>query len=107
MIVSHPSVMEAAAVGVPHEVKGETVWCFRILDGEGSEELVSELMALVDSEIGKAFRPERIIFVEDLPRTRSAKILRRAIRAAAVGDDPGDLTSLENPQAIEAIKAAV
>jgi len=107
VLVSHPSVTEAAAVGVPHEVKGETVWCFCVLNGEGSDELVSELIALVDAEIGKAFRPERIIFVNDLPRTRSAKILRRAIRAAAVGEDPGDLTSLENPQAIEAIKAAV
>ncbi|MBW3588402.1 MAG: acetate--CoA ligase [Actinobacteria bacterium] len=107
VLVSHPSVTEAAAVGVPHEVKGEAVWCFCILDGEGSDELVSELTALVDAEIGKAFRPERIIFVNDLPRTRSAKILRRAIRAAAIGEDPGDLTSLENPQAIEAIKAAI
>lgn len=107
VLVSHPSVTEAAAVGVPHEVKGETVWCFCVLNGEGSDELASELTALIDAKVGKAFRPERIIFVSDLPRTRSAKILRRAIRAAAVGEDPGDLTSLENPQAIEAIKAAI
>jgi acetyl-CoA synthetase len=60
----------------------------------------------VAEHLGKAFRPERVIFVDELPRTRSAKILRRAIRAAVIGKDPGDLSSLENPAALEAIRTA-
>lgn len=109
VMVSHPSVVEAAAVGIPHEVKGETVWCFCVLgpDAEGSDELAAELTMMVDDEIGKAFRPGRIVFVPELPKTRSAKILRRAVRARALGEDPGDLTSLENPSALEAITQAV
>lgn len=107
-LVSHPSVMEAAAVGIPHDVKGEIVWCFCVLspEAEPGEALERELTALVDKEIGKAFRPERIVFVPELPRTRSAKILRRAIRATVLGEDPGDLSSLENPQAIESLQGA-
>jgi acetyl-CoA synthetase len=66
-----------------------------------------ELRDRVDQEIGKVFRPERIVFVADLPRTRSAKILRRAVRATALGNDPGDLSSLENPAALDAIAAAL
>ncbi|MFN2610947.1 MAG: acetate--CoA ligase [Actinomycetota bacterium] len=109
VFVSHPSVMEAAAVGVDHEVKGETVWGFCVLtpDSRGSDELAAELKQMVDAEIGKAFRPEKIFFVTELPRTRSAKILRRAIRAIALGKEPGDLTSLENPSALTAIQDAV
>ncbi|HVE76640.1 MAG TPA: AMP-binding protein [Actinomycetota bacterium] len=109
VLVSHPKVAEAAAVGIDHEVKGEAVWCFCVLNPgeEGSPELQKELTSLVDAEIGKAFRPQRIVFVPELPRTRSAKILRRAIRAKVMGEDPGDLTSLENPGALEAIDAAL
>lgn len=109
VLVAHPSVVEAAAVGIPHDVKGEAVWCFCVLDpGAGETEgLRSELLELTDKEIGKAFRPERIIFVTELPRTRSAKILRRAVRATVLGEDPGDLSSLENPQAISSIASAV
>ncbi len=109
VLVSHPKVAEAAAVGIDHEVKGEAVWCFCVLGPgeEGSPELQQELTSLVDAEIGKAFRPQRIVFVPELPRTRSAKILRRAIRATVMGEDPGDLTSLENPGALEAIEEAL
>ena len=109
VLVEHPAVVEAAAVGIPHDIKGETVWCFCVLtaDSEDGEGLIQELKTLVDDKIGKAFRPERVIFVPELPRTRSAKILRRAIRAKVLGTDPGDLSSLENPQAVEAISAAL
>ena len=108
VLVGHPAVVEAAAVGVPHEVKGEAVWCFCILSmGEDPVRVAAELRDRVDQEIGKVFRPARIVFVPDLPRTRSAKILRRAVRATALGDDPGDLSSLENPAALEAIAAAL
>jgi acetyl-CoA synthetase len=61
----------------------------------------------VADELGKAFKPDRILFVEALPKTRSAKIVRRAVRAKALGADPGDLTSLENPEALDQIEAAV
>jgi acetyl-CoA synthetase len=62
---------------------------------------------MVEAALGKAFRPDQIRFVSALPKTRSAKILRRAVRAAALGEDPGDLSSLENPAALEEIKRAV
>jgi len=100
-------VVEAAAVGIPHEVKGEAVWCFCVLSGEPAEGLAARLAGLVETQIGKPFRPERMVFVGDLPRTRSAKIVRRAIRAVVRGEDPGDLTSLENPAALDAIERAL
>jgi acetyl-CoA synthetase len=109
LLVSHPAVAESAAVGVPDEVKGEKVWCFAVLKPgiEASDALRHELRAIVEASLGKAFRPDRIRFVSSLPKTRSAKILRRAVRAAALGEDPGDLSSLENPQALEEIKRSV
>jgi acetyl-CoA synthetase len=107
--VAHPAVREAAAIGVPHEVKGEVAWIFCVLlpGEEPSDELASSVAAVVAGELGKAFAPDRILFVEALPRTRSAKIVRRAVRAKALGTDPGDLSSLENPEALDAIEAAV
>ena len=68
---------------------------------------MSRLADLVETTIGKPFRPERVIFVADLPHTRSAKIVRRAIKAMVLGTDPGDLTSLENPACLDAIGAAL
>jgi len=107
VLVGDPAVVEAAAVGIPHEVKGEAVWCFCVLSGEPAEGLAARLAGLVETQIGKPFRPERMVFVGDLPRTRSAKIVRRAIRAVVRGEDPGDLTSLENPAALDAIERAL
>jgi len=106
VLAGHPAVAEAAAVGVPHPVKGEAVWCFVVPrpDAEHDETLAAELADLVAGHLGKAFRPSRVLFVDELPRTRSAKILRRAIRAAVSGEDPGDLSSLENPSALDAIR---
>jgi acetyl-CoA synthetase len=107
--VEHPAVVECAAVGIPHDVKGETVWCFCILkpDVKPTDELAAEIKKVISGELGKAFAPERILFVEELPKTRSAKILRRAIRAKALGEDPGDLSSLENPSALEGIEKSL
>jgi acetyl-CoA synthetase len=104
--VGHPAVREAAAIGVPHEVKGETAWIFCCLlpGADATEQEVAEHVA---SELGKAFKPDRIFFVDALPKTRSAKIVRRAVRAKALGSDPGDLSSLENPESLDAIEAAV
>ncbi len=107
--VEHPDVVECAAVGIPHEVKGETVWCFCILKPgvDPTESLQKDIRNVIAGELGKAFAPERILFVEELPKTRSAKILRRAIRAKALGEDPGDLSSLENPSALEGIEKSL
>ena len=107
--VDHPDVMECAAIGVPDEVKGETVWCFCILrpEAEASDELTKAVRGVIAEQLGKAFAPSRILFVEELPKTRSAKILRRAIRAKALGEDLGDLSSLENPSALEAIQKSL
>jgi acetyl-CoA synthetase len=105
-VVAHPAVSEAAAVGVPHEVKGEVAWVFCVLKPgqEGEDELRSEVAERVAAELGKAFRPDRVVFVPALPKTRSAKIVRRAVRAAALGQDPGDLSSVENPEALDEIE---
>jgi acetyl-CoA synthetase len=108
-VVAHPSVAEAAAVGVPHEVKGEVIWVFCALTpgSEQTDELEAELRGLVAAELGKAFAPERIVFVSALPKTRSAKIVRRAVRATALGKDPGDMSSVENPEVLDEIAARV
>ncbi len=104
--VAHPAVAEAAAVGVPHEVKGEVAWVFcALVPGvEPSAELAAEVRSYTAGALGKAFAPERVLFVSALPKTRSAKIVRRAVRAKALGADPGDLSSLENPETLEEIE---
>ena len=82
-VVGHPAVTEAAAVGIPHEVKGEVAWVFCTLRPgvEATEELAAEVGEAAAARLGKAFRPDRVIFVPALPKTRSAKIVRRAVRA--------------------------
>jgi acetyl-CoA synthetase len=107
--VAHPAVAEAAAVGIPHDVKGEVAWVFCVLvpGSEGCESLALEVKSVIGSELGKAFAPERVVFVSALPKTRSAKIVRRAVRAAALGDDPGDMSSIENPEALTEIARAL
>ncbi len=104
--VGHPAVVEAAAIGIPHEVKGEVAWLYCVL-APGAEAAADEIRATVAAELGKAFAPERVLFVSALPKTRSAKIVRRAMRARALGQDPGDLSTLENPEALEEIARAV
>jgi acetyl-CoA synthetase len=104
--VNHPAVAEAAAIGVPHEVKGEVAWLFCVLRPR-TEASADEVARAVTDELGKAFKPDRIVFVPALPKTRSAKIVRRAVRARALGLDPGDLSTLENPESLEEIARAV
>ncbi|MGH7322198.1 MAG: AMP-binding protein [Candidatus Rokuibacteriota bacterium] len=108
VLVSHPAVAESGVIGVPHAVKGEAVVGFAVLKpGQAaSETLRGELTELVARQMGKALRPERILFVRDLPRTRSAKIMRRLIRAVYLNLDLGDLSSLDNPDALGAIAEA-
>ncbi len=106
--VSHPAVAEAAAVGIPHEVKGESIWCFVVLAPgfAPSDELATAIRAEVAAELGKSFAPDEVRFVRDLPKTRSAKVVRRAIRARLLEEDPGDLSTLENPSALDEIVPA-
>ncbi len=107
--VAHPAVLEAAAVGIPHDVKGEVAWvfCVPVPGEEGCESLALAVKAVIAADLGKAFAPERVVFVPALPKTRSAKIVRRAVRAAALGDDPGDMSSVENPEAVAEIARAL
>jgi acetyl-CoA synthetase len=99
-------VTEAAAVGVPHAVKGEEAWIFCVAKpGETPDD--ERVAGAVAGELGKAFKPGRILWVSELPKTRSAKIVRRAVRARVLGKDPGDLSSLENPEALSEISRAI
>ena len=108
-LVKSGSVVESAAIGIPDEVKGEAVVCFAILrpDVTPSDRLKGELRGLVSEELGKPMAPKEIFFVGDLPRTRNAKIMRRIIRAVYLGREPGDVSSLENPAAVEEIRRAI
>jgi acetyl-CoA synthetase len=108
VLVGHPAVNEAAAIGVPHEIKGEAVVCFTVLRPGFSptEELRHELQQHVAQAMGKAIRPDRVLFARELPKTRSAKIMRRVIRATYLGKEPGDLSSLDNASGIKAIGEA-
>ena len=107
VLVGNAAVAEAAAIGVPDELKGEALVCFVILrPGQTpSAELAAVLQDLVAAALGKPLRPKAVHFVTDLPRTRNAKILRRVVRSIYTGKDPGDLSSLENPSALAAIGA--
>jgi acetyl-CoA synthetase len=104
--VGHPAVAEAAAIGVPHDVKGEVIWLFCVLRPE-AEASAAEVATAVADDLGKAFRPDRVVFVSSLPKTRSAKVVRRAVRAKALGEDPGDISTLENPEVLDEIADAV
>ncbi len=107
ILVGHPAVGEAAAVGVPDVLTGEALWCFWVPVENGGADVSDDLRARVADELGRPFMPARVVRVAALPRTRSAKILRRAVRAAALGEDPGDLSTAENPEALEGIRAAL
>jgi acetyl-CoA synthetase len=124
LLVAHPAVTEAAVIGVPDEVKGTAMVAFVVRSRDipvptdaasalektsaasGSEDkrvLAPLLKALVAKDMGKPLAPSMIHFVSALPKTRNAKVMRRVIRAAYLGEDPGDLSSLENPQAVDEI----
>lgn len=108
ILIAHPAVAEAAVVGVPDSTKGEAVWAFWVpRRGHADDDVSDELKALVATELGKPFAPSLVRMVEQLPKTRSAKIMRRAVRAAALGTDPGDLSGAENPEAIAQIRERV
>jgi acetyl-CoA synthetase len=109
VLATDGAVSESAVIGVPDATKGEAVWAFYVARADAEDDsVVSErLRALVASEVGRPFAPSRVIRVEQLPKTRSAKILRRAVRAAVLDTDPGDLSGAENPGAVDQIRAQV
>jgi acetyl-CoA synthetase len=105
VLVARPEVTMAAAIGLPDEVKGETIAVY-LVPAPGvvpDEELSKGVEEAVTAALGKAFRPGIIKWVDDLPRTRSAKIMRRVIKAVALGQEPGDLAGLENPQSLDGL----
>ncbi len=105
--VAHAAVLEAAAIGVPHEIKGEAIVVLVVLrpSQKASASLAREVQDKVAELLGKPLRPEEVRFVSQLPKTRNAKVLRRVIRGAYLGkSDLGDLSSLENPGAVEEIR---
>jgi acetyl-CoA synthetase len=108
ILVSHPDVVEAAVIGVPDEIKGSAVVAFCVLteDCNVCDELIQELNQLVVTAMGKPLAPREIRFISDLPKTRNAKVMRRMIRSAYLGESPGDTSSLVNPEAVDEIKIA-
>jgi acetyl-CoA synthetase len=107
-VVAEGSAREAAAIAIPHPVKGSVIAVVAVLrpEIEDSDALHATIREAVAERLGHAFRPEHVVCVEALPKTRNAKIMRRMIRAAWIGDDPGDTSALENPEAVDAIRAA-
>lgn len=105
VLVEHPEVAEAAVIGVPHELKGECLVCFLVLmpDSSMSAELQAELRDMVGANLGPTLKPDTILAVAALPKTRSGKIVRGTIRKKYLGQDLGDLSSVENPDALSQI----
>ena len=108
-LIEHPAVSEAATVGVPDEIKGEDIVCFVVLKPgyEPNDELRDELKGQVVKIMGKTLKPRDIKFVKDLPKTRSAKIVRGIIKKAFLGEEISDLSSVENVNAVEEIREAI
>jgi acetyl-CoA synthetase len=104
---AHGAVQEAAAIGVPHEIKGEAIVVFAVPRPgvEVTDALAEEVRQVVAAQLGAALRPQCVHWVGDLPKTRNAKIMRRVIRAAYLGLPAGDVTALENPAAVKEIAA--
>jgi acetyl-CoA synthetase len=108
VVVAHPSVVESAAVGIPDELKGEALWVFAVLapNVAADDALRAEISTRVTDALGPSFKPAQVRFTDALPKTRSAKVLRRAIRAIVTGDQLGDMSGLEDPATLDAIAAS-
>jgi len=113
-ISSHPNVAEVAVVGVADQLKGQVAVAFAVLKDPSKAvndadalKLEGEIMKVVDDQLGAVARPARVRFVSILPKTRSGKLLRRAIQAVCEGRDPGDLTTMEDPAALQQVKDLV
>jgi propionyl-CoA synthetase len=113
-ISSHPAIAEVAVVGVADQLKGQVAMAFAVVKDanaiatpEAKLALEGEVMKTVDAQLGAVARPARVHFVTALPKTRSGKLLRRSIQALCEGRDPGDLTTIEDPSALEQVRSAV
>ncbi|MCS4192015.1 acetyl-CoA synthetase [Salinibacter ruber] len=108
LLNAHEAVAESAAIGVPHDVKGSEIVAFVVLEPDHDETaaLREELMQGVVDEMGKPLKPREILFADALPKTRNAKVMRRVIRAAYLGEELGDTSSLEDPGTVDAIQEA-
>ena len=106
ILVAHPQVSEAAAIGVPDSIKGEALVCFCVLKkgANGDLTLAGELKKNVGRDLGKALAPREVVFVADIPKTRNAKVMRRIVRAVYLGEKLGDTSALENPASLDEIK---
>jgi len=106
VLIDHDAVNQAAVVGVPDDTTGTAVVAYVVLepDIEPSDDLRETLRTLVGEEHGKPFRPRELLFVDAFPKTQSGKIIRRAIESVYNGEDPGDLSSMENPEALEGLR---
>ena len=109
LLNAHDAVAESAAIGVPDPVKGEVLVAYVVLKtGESpTEALRNELINRVTEELGKPLKPKALLFTAALPKTRNAKVMRRVIRATYLAQDPGDVSSLEDPSTVDAIREAV
>jgi propionyl-CoA synthetase len=103
----HPNVAECAVVGVADELKGQMPLAFAVLKDAAKRTSAEEVLQTVDRQLGAIARPKAVHFVTLLPKTRSGKTLRRAIQALAEGRDPGDLTTIEDPNALVQLKEAL
>lgn len=105
ILVQHSAVAEAAVIGVPHEIKGESLVCFVVLMPEikGTEDLHKALLDSVAHKLGAPLRPEALFFIPALPKTRSGKIVRGTIKKKYIGEPVGDLSSVDNPDALASI----
>jgi propionyl-CoA synthetase len=103
----HPNVAECAVVGVADPLKGQMPLAFAVLKDAGNKTSAEDVMQTVDRQLGAIARPKAVHFVTLLPKTRSGKTLRRSIQALAEGRDPGDLTTIEDPNALEQIRQAL
>jgi acetyl-CoA synthetase len=90
---------------VPRDLKGEALWCFWSPADLAGEDSSGRIAGLVADQLGRPFKPSRVVRVAAIPKTRSGKILRRALRASALGEDPGDISGAENPEVISQITA--
>ena len=108
VVAMHAAVAECAAVAVPDPVKGESIWVVVVPkpSDQALDDLEPQVRSLVREHLGGSFMPTRVVIAAALPKTRSAKIVRRAVRAAVTGEDPGDVSTLEDPSAIDAIRVA-
>ncbi|RZH66500.1 AMP-binding protein [Natrinema altunense] len=107
-LIDHAAVTQAAAIGAPDDTTGTAVVAYVVLDDgvDETDALREELRAQVGAELGKPFRPREVLFVDELPKTQSGKIVRRAVEALHTGEDLGDMSSIENPDALAGIRNA-